>query len=1664
MQDKLTGEFRSASRSTSLRSLLVYPFVTLILAAVIATGFLSLYNSGKTAEYMAWQLMGEVVARIEDRVSAFLNRAHLVNEINANAIGCGELDFTSVTAQELHFWNQLKSFEYISYSYIGRADGGFFGARRLADGTLQTIATETLTGGKILYLNTDDRGVPSTASSSLPYYDHKTRPWYKAAVEAGKPTWSPVFVDAGGEGLAITAATPVYDSSGSILGVLGCSFTFSHINQFLHTLKIGESGLTFILERSGMLVATSTGDATYTADQKRLVSSESENPKIGEASRSIAEQFGNLGKIDRKQRLFLQVQGENCFVQLSPLTDRHGIEWLIVVIVPENDFMSRIKAGNLNTILLSLLALAVTVLVGFSIARRIARPVLDLNDAARSLAKGEWSGELEIDGPDEVRELARSFNLMVENLEATTVSRNRLAEEIEQRKKIESEVQMLAAVVEHSSELVMLAAEDGRMVFLNEAGAMMLGIQTGDVENHHIMEVFPDYLKPKLEAEVLPAVRKEGRWSGGLKYRSLTTGALIDVHAMIFAVRNPDNETTYLANVSLDVTETKRAEEALRISEQRLAEIIDFLPDATLAINSQGVVIAWNRAIEQMTGVAKEAMIGKGNFEYSLPFYGMRRPLLIDLIFATEEEIGKKYKAVSRVGDTIVAEAFVPEIHGGKGAYLWCISTPLCHKSGEVIAAIESIRDITERKHAEEKLRESEAKYRKIFENATEGIFQTTLQGRYLSVNPAFAKMFGFSSAEEMMMSVADIGEQLYVNPGDRQAMIRMLNEFGRVDQYEVEVYRKDRSRFWISINTHVVRDARGNFLYFEGTNVDITERKRAVEALRRSDWEKATLNRISNTFLTLPDDQVYEAVLEVILKALGGRYGIFGYLGESGELIIPSITEEIWSNCQVEGKSIVFPPHVWGKSLWGKAISERKSFYSEGPFQTPEGHLPVFNFLTVPIVFADRTIGLVSVANKDAGFGEEDSALLERIAGYVSPILYARLQRDKQELDRKLAEEALRASEARLACIIDFLPDATFAINSEGIVIAWNRAIEQMTGVPKSDMIGKGSFEYSFPFYGERRPILIDLVFASEDEIRKDYAEVSKQGESIVAEAFAPGVNKGKGAYLWCIATPLYDKPGKVTAAIESIRDVTDRKLDEETLKRAEAKYRAIFENAIEGIFQTTPDGAYLAANPAYARMLGFDSPEELMDSVTDIGRQVHSDPRMRMEITRLLTQENFVKDFHAQLLRKDGTTIPVTIDATAIRDKDGKVLCFQGSMLDITERQRAAEERERLEAQLYHAQKMESVGRLAGGLAHDFNNMLCVVNGHTEMAMSGLPASDPLRRHLQEIQNVAFRSANLIGQLLAFARKQTAKPEPLELNETIENMLKMLRRLIGEDIDLVWKPSGGLWHVRMDPSQIDQILANLIVNARDAISGVGTITMETENVDLDDSYRSSHAEFIPGEYVQLTVSDSGCGMDKETLDRLFEPFFTTKDLGRGTGLGLATVYGIVKQNEGFINAYSEPSKGAVFKIYLPRFKTTDPIHLQEETSPVQEPPRGTETILLVEDDAALLDLTKSILEDLGYTVIPTQGPKEAMRRVEGDAGDIHLLITDVVMPEMNGQELAERLQRILPSLKCLYMSGYTADMIAHRGILDEEVQFISKPFRMLDMARAVRDALAQA
>ncbi len=515
-----------------------------------------------------------------------------------------------------------------------------------------------------------------------------------------------------------------------------------------------------------------------------------------------------------------------------------------------------------------------------------------------------------------------------------------------------------------------------------------------------------------------------------------------------------------------------------------------------------------------------------------------------------------------------------------------------------------------------------------------------------------------------------------------------------------------------------------------------------------------------------------------------------------------------------------------------------------------------------------------------------------------------------------------------------------------------------------------------------------------------------------------------------------------------------------QEALRTSEQKYRRLHESMTDGFAYVDMQGYIRESNEAFCEMLGYSATELSKMTYLDLTpEQWHLQEQEIVD--RQILVNGFSNVYEKEYRRKDGSIFPVELRAFLVRNALGEEEAMWAIVRDLTERKRAGKIQKDLENQLHQAQKMESVGRLAGGVAHDYNNMLSVILGYAQMGLEKTEPDSSLHDDLCAILDAAKRSAAITRQLLAFARKQTIAPQILDLNETIQGMLKMLRRLIGEDVRLTWIPAPCLWPVMIDPSQIDQLLANLCVNARDAIIGVGKITIETNMIAFDHEYCTAHAATKPGDYVMLVVSDNGCGMEREILDKIFEPFFTTKAFGQGTGLGLATVYGIVKQNSGFINVYSEPEKGTTFKIYLPRH--TEPVTTIDKESPdIMQRGRG-ETVLVVEDEPSILQLITKMLEILGYVVVTARSPVEAITLAKEYRTAVDLLITDVIMPEMNGRDLADVLLAIYPDLKCLFMSGYTANVITSQGILEADVHFIQKPFSAMDLAAKVRKTLEE-
>lgn len=522
--------------------------------------------------------------------------------------------------------------------------------------------------------------------------------------------------------------------------------------------------------------------------------------------------------------------------------------------------------------------------------------------------------------------------------------------------------------------------------------------------------------------------------------------------------------------------------------------------------------------------------------------------------------------------------------------------------------------------------------------------------------------------------------------------------------------------------------------------------------------------------------------------------------------------------------------------------------------------------------------------------------------------------------------------------------------------------------------------------------------------------------------------------------------------------RDITERKKTETEKKQ----FRTAIEQSGESVIFFDAKGYVQYVNPAFEAITGFKK-EEVLGQLPPKIIHGSQDEMFYGEFWNTIVNGKPWQGLYINQ-RKDGSYYREETSIRPIFDQSGK---FDGSVAvkrDLTEYRELKAEKDKLQAQLIQAQKMEPIGRLAGGVAHDFNNMLSVIQGHAQLSLNDIEPEHPLHSSLQSINKAAERSAELTNQLLAFARKQTVAPKIIHLNDTVNALLKMLRRLIGEGIHLAWVPGYDIWQVKMDPSQIHQMLTNLAVNAKDAMDTAGRITIETENITIDEAYCGKNTSCVPGDYVRLAISDDGCGMDKDTQTHIFEPFYTTKGLGEGTGLGLSTIYGIIKQNNGFVNVHSEPGRGTTFEIYIPRYHGEE--EQPEESTNMDEFPalaagNSKKTILLVEDEIEVMEIIRMMLERLGYKVLAAAMPGVALSIAEKHDDEIDLLIVDVVMPEMTGRELSEQLLLVRPDLKILYMSGYTADVIAHHGILDKDVHFIQKPISARMLVLKIHEAL---
>ncbi|HXN97886.1 MAG TPA: PAS domain S-box protein [Candidatus Acidoferrales bacterium] len=1006
---------------------------------------------------------------------------------------------------------------------------------------------------------------------------------------------------------------------------------------------------------------------------------------------------------------------------------------------------------------------------------------------------------------------------------------------------------------------------------VNEAALAQYGYTREEFLGMRLTDIRPVEDVPR----ILEAVRKNptalvfrGCWRHKRK-----NGQVFEVEVTTQGIVFAGRKTT-LACVQ-DISARRAAEKEVAEHNAYLHALTENNPLAIVVLDANHRVQMCNPAFETLFGYHQSEILGAE----------------LDLLVAPARDASEALELSRRstAGEVVRAETKRRRSDGSL-VDVQIVGVPLT-ANGKRIGSFGMYEDITERRRAEEAQLRAEERLRLLFENAVEGIFQTTPQGRILSMNPALARMCGYSSCAEMLESIVDVARDAYADPEFREEFKRRIEKKGVVEKFEYQLRRKDGAKIWVSENARAVRDAQGKIVCYEGTVEDITEHKRA-ELERQVSFEI-----IRGVNLTDNLDDLLGLIHLALKKVLYAENCFVALYEPASEMFhFPFFVDQF---------DVAPPPQQVGRSCTayvyrtGRAmLIPQKAFdklAEQGEVELVGTPSP--SWLGVPLRTPAATIGVLVVQHygSESAYTERDLEFLGSVGGQIA-----------LAIERKRAEEKVRESEARLRVLVEQLPAVLWTVGKDLRFTSAMGAGLTRLGLKQNEVVGMSLLEY----------------FETSDQ---SFKPIAAHRRAMAGDPTTFHVEWKGGSYA-CHVEPLRDANGQLQGAICMALDITDRR---------------------------------------------------------------------------------------------------------------------------------------QLEEQLRQSQKMEAVGRLAGGIAHDFNNLLMVIQGYADLLADRLAPGDPLRRNAEQIQTASQRATSLTRQLLAFSRKQMLAPKIISIQSIFADMEKILRRLIGEDIQLETSsaPDAGL--IKADRSQIEQVILNLAVNARDAMPQGGRLTIETANVDLDASYSRSPAVLAPGKYVMLAVTDNGCGMDAETQTHIFEPFFTTKEKGKGTGLGLATVYGIVKQSGGYVWVYSEPGRGTSFKIYLPRIEDEEGDRGRDRRSDAGAVERGSETILLVEDEKGVRELAREYLEMSGYTVIEAEDGHTALELAAMHAGTIHLLMTDVVMPGISGRELAERVRVIRPKISVLYMSGYTDQAVVHHGILETDAVLLQKPFTMTTLSAKLREIL---
>lgn len=1000
-------------------------------------------------------------------------------------------------------------------------------------------------------------------------------------------------------------------------------------------------------------------------------------------------------------------------------------------------------------------------------------------------------------------------------------------------------------IVDSLPQSVFEADETGRLTYVNRHALEAFGYTEEEFkegvtafqtvipdDRARALEYFQESLQGKSPGHEYTMIRKDGTTFPAIIYSSPI-------------VR--DGRLTGLRGLIVDIAERKATEQALRDNEYLLRSLVDNMLDATLIIDWDGTILFGNNAAAALVGLeSPESGRGLNITDFLHPEHTDAAFEHLEAVKGGKEGFFAEYKVVAVTGEERWVEGLGSKIH-------------LSGRSVDIV----TLRDATARKQAEDGLREALAQYQKLFENAVEGIFQTSPRGRFVSVNPSLARMMGFASPQEMIHAFTDIGAQHYVVPEDRNRFCDHLARFGVVNGFETQVYRKDKSVIWVSISAMAVLDKKGEVQTYEGTVEDITERKQAAESLR-----------------------ALEELESSILSAI---------------------------------------PHA------------------------------VFGVRQRTIIFANVSVEMV--------FGWKPRELI----GKDTRILY-RTDEEYEEIGRRFYS-----------------------------VLESNR------------------------FYRDTFPCR------------------HKDGRDILCMISTARIGNG-----------LNEK--KIVAIFE---DTTEHRRAVAQLMESEERYRVAIEHSNDGV-AIVKDSVYQYVNQRFVDLFGYEDAESIVGKEAQI--VVHPDDRYKViELCEARKHEpvNAPRRFEFQGVKRNGEIILVEASVTDVAYRGEQV--FLAYLRDITEHKRTEVEKGHLEAQLRQAQKMEAIGQLAGGMAHDFNNILTAIIGYGNLLQNKMGRTNPFRSYVEQILSSAGKAANLTQSLLAFGRKQIIELRPCKIGAIIKNVEKLLKRLLTEDIEL------RIRHVRNEPTvmadvtQIDQVLINLCTNARDAMPQGGVLTIEISEEEIDSAFVTAHGYGAMGTYVCISVTDTGTGMDVQTREKIFDPFFTTKEVGKGTGLGLSIVYGVVKQHNGYIKVESQPRQGTAFRIYLPVVK------MREEPNELSNiiPLGGTETILIGEDNEVVRGLAREVLEQAGYHVLEAQDGEDTIAKFRQFAHEINLVILDVVMPKKNGREVCDAIRSVKSNMKVLFTSGYAADVLLDKGICEENIDYIPKPLTPGELLGKVREAL---